>query len=840
MVACRAAPGYSMTFRGRVFSPNGAQGLPQPVAFFPLTEGAGSNVTSWPTPDFMGSLNRTSMRWVPDSVFGYVAQCERDRQDVIVLDPVSYGADGPFSVNLWFRGNGSEMTGELFEYIFSHSAYATTTQPSTVSSFQANQIHMFLPEDAHPAHGLLRSVVKDSNDADTSVFVDSDGHADDNTPRIAANETYVNTLLSNGNWHMATITSRPGTGTRGFLVYVDGRLAAQMPAADYNASSADAAGLEIDGGDPLEVGHGAIYLCGRADGAPDRHFSGSVAHLALYNAILTPMEIRMIFTQICTGLTHQYANFSRWIDQWAGNPQMQSDKQGVTLCSANADASDSMQCNDEYICGPLTTEQVYSNAGVGTSADGSVLFSGRSVGVCAQQGGALLPPQEAVPMPKAYFPFSNYTVSSWPVPQWWAWNSTAARAHQTVWEADDLFGTAVRCGGLDGSDDSATLSLSHLQFGRDGPWAINLWVRQADNVGDAFQYLLSTAHPGGMANDSVFEPNQVHIYLPDAGHPAHGLVRVIAKDSNDAFTGPISRTWLDSDGLVGSNDIRNNTLRTDFRNGWHMITVTTLASAQGYAVYVDGFLRGALQAPRAFFHVDGGDPMNITSDIVLCGRADHAPGRTFNGLISQLAIFNDALSAFQVRQMYAAVMGRLPAAYLAPAAAPAVGPSPGYAILAPGAGAGAGGVDISGLPSPGAAAPVPNPSVPLPAPGVSGTGATQYQGISLGPVSSSAGVRAGVIAGIIFALLAAVALVASLAVFIMRKRRGHWRKAHLDAAGVDPAHDPAAPGAGGAVALSTAGAAQGRTPDGKGEGKARLFTGAPSTSAIDIAAHSAP
>jgi len=39
---------------------------------------------------------------------------------------------------------------------------------------------------------------------------------------------------------------------------------------------------------------------------------------------------------------------------------------------------------------------------------------------------------------------------------------------------------------------------------------------------------------------------QVHIYLPDAQHPAHGLVRVIVKDSRDNFTGAQSRTWLDS------------------------------------------------------------------------------------------------------------------------------------------------------------------------------------------------------------------------------------------------------------------------------------------------------
>ena len=90
----------------------------------------------------------------------------------------------------------------------------------------------------------------------------------------------------------------------------------------------------------------------------------------------------------------------------------------------------------------------------------------------------------------------------------WAWNSTADASHHAVWVADDLFGTAVRCGGADGADDGATLSISRLHFGRAGPWAVNMWVRQADNAGSAFQYLLSTAHTGGMSNDSVFEPNQ--------------------------------------------------------------------------------------------------------------------------------------------------------------------------------------------------------------------------------------------------------------------------------------------------------------------------------------------
>lgn len=70
----------------------------------------------------------------------------------------------------------------------------------------------------------------------------------------------------------------------------------------------------------------------------------------------------------------------------------------------------------------------------------------------------------------------------------------------------------------------------------------------------------------------------------------------------------------------------------------------------------------------------------------------------------------------QVRQMFGAVMGRLPAlAYLpGPAAAPTAGAGLDIDdILAPSGRD----VDVSGLPSPSAAAPVAKPSVPLPAPG---------------------------------------------------------------------------------------------------------------------------
>ena len=44
---------------------------------------------------------------------------------------------------------------------------------------------------------------------------------------------------------------------------------------------------------------------------------------------------------------------------------------------------------------------------------------------------------------------------------------------------------------------------------------------------------------------------QLHVYLPDADHPAHDTVRVIVKDSTDSFNGDGARTFLDSGALPG-------------------------------------------------------------------------------------------------------------------------------------------------------------------------------------------------------------------------------------------------------------------------------------------------
>ena len=60
------------------------------------------------------------------------------------------------------------------------------------------QIQIYLPENEHPAAGLVRTVVKDSTDLDTAAFLDSDGHYNDNSARTNINGNPAN----DGAWHM--------------------------------------------------------------------------------------------------------------------------------------------------------------------------------------------------------------------------------------------------------------------------------------------------------------------------------------------------------------------------------------------------------------------------------------------------------------------------------------------------------------------------------------------------------------------------------------------------------------------------------------------------------------
>lgn len=108
------------------------------------------------------------------------------------------------------------MTGPFFEYIYSQSAYGLN---NTNTAYASNTINIYLPDDQHPDFSLIRTIVKDASDNNDTEFLDSDGQTDVNAlPDYSAAKN-----VTDGDWHMVTVTSQPGG--RGYYLYVDGVLA---------------------------------------------------------------------------------------------------------------------------------------------------------------------------------------------------------------------------------------------------------------------------------------------------------------------------------------------------------------------------------------------------------------------------------------------------------------------------------------------------------------------------------------------------------------------------------------------------------------------------------------
>ena len=126
-------------------------------------------------------------------------------------------------------------------------------------------------------------------------------------------------LFQDGRWHMVTVTSL-GEGRKGYRMYVDGVLAGEMPQTD-NLNSAlepkmNAAnalnntevfpGVEfsdfsepnfMDGGDPLNI-TGKIHLCGRPDRLDKHFFDGDLAHLSLWDKVLSETQVAEMFEAV--------------------------------------------------------------------------------------------------------------------------------------------------------------------------------------------------------------------------------------------------------------------------------------------------------------------------------------------------------------------------------------------------------------------------------------------------------------------------------------------------------------------------------------------------------------
>lgn len=183
-------------------------------AFFPLSS---QSLESFPLGEYKGISNGATI--IQDPVFGATLKCQASDQDEVALDPVPYGANGPFSINLWVKPD--DLSGLAFSYLLSHRGIEATDP----TGWGPNQVQMYMPQSNLPAYGVVRAYVRDGDDFyrgdESEGYVDSDGSVGFNGQRPE------NSTLLDGQFHMITMTSQP-TGGKGYVMYVDGKVAVQM------------------------------------------------------------------------------------------------------------------------------------------------------------------------------------------------------------------------------------------------------------------------------------------------------------------------------------------------------------------------------------------------------------------------------------------------------------------------------------------------------------------------------------------------------------------------------------------------------------------------------------
>lgn len=98
------------------------------------------------------------------------------------------------------------------------------------------QVAIYFPEQEHPRNGVVRAVVKDTNQANNGsiaeqmVYLDSDNRVADNlnAPMLDGHNP-----MTDGRWHMVTVTTQPDLRT-GFVMFLDGVEVGGMTQGNYS------------------------------------------------------------------------------------------------------------------------------------------------------------------------------------------------------------------------------------------------------------------------------------------------------------------------------------------------------------------------------------------------------------------------------------------------------------------------------------------------------------------------------------------------------------------------------------------------------------------------------
>ena len=589
-------------------------------------------------------------RWAPDDLFGTALACDAAGNSTVMLRPPRFGESGSLAVNLWMRQGVTD--GQGFEYILSlaDEVNATAAGPEEYYAWAGNNLHVFVPEVAHPAHGVVRFIYKDRDDGcDYSelcqTWLDSDGGYMNNYARDVPGHVD----LEDNQWHMLTLSTMPGT-PNGFAVYVDGVLAGVAPpklvevgmqVVNENAVPGGGDAFNSDGGHPFTA-DGPLYLCSRADLHADRYFTGKLAEVELFDTALTPDQVFQKYVAVVGA----EQGMRRALGLYMGHAAAASD--GALLADIGGGTSKAgescitngvMRCEEGLMCIPNADSILLLEGMEGMNGLCVALPMGGLGDMAMVQG--LLPaaPLGTVPTPLAFFPLTGDNADSWPYPVYQGRLTEGARFGSRR-EADPLFGDTLHCNGRKDSE----VAIDPVPYAARGPFAVNLWLRKNSNVGGGEKadeevfYFHSNAAGEENISLELNAQDQLHLHVQDADDAAFGHYTI-----DDSYF------------AAGAPDLADGQ--------WHMVTLTSAASgAPGVEVYLDGM--PARPAGEAFAMRAGGAPMDLSREIYLCGRHDSSlraerdmTSYHYTGSLAHLMLFDQPLNAGQVAELYMAVVG---------------------------------------------------------------------------------------------------------------------------------------------------------------------------------------
>ncbi|KAL3149191.1 hypothetical protein ABBQ32_002019 [Trebouxia sp. C0010 RCD-2024] len=274
--------------------------LPVPATFYPLSDGSLGSDPWLNLPPVIwagGSINAT---FVEDAdTFGRTLQCSKGAGSTVWLSPAPYfvapqSGRVSITINLWFKADNTQ--GELFQYLLSQMG------ESDGSEWGPNQVAIYFPEQEHPRNGVVRAVVKDTNQANNGsiaeqmVYLDSDNRVADNlnAPMLDGHNP-----MTDGRWHMVTVTTQPDLRT-GFVMFLDGVEVGGMTQGNYSGTNGT---VTATGGGNMNL-NTPFTLCQRADIAPYRGFDGRLSSLGIWTSVLTPANISALYAYGLTGVPY--------------------------------------------------------------------------------------------------------------------------------------------------------------------------------------------------------------------------------------------------------------------------------------------------------------------------------------------------------------------------------------------------------------------------------------------------------------------------------------------------------------------------------------------------------